>query len=167
MMRTQLADLIARCRGGPSVGRSTMAASEPRLPRKPLDRQPRRLSWIRRWRPTPAWAACAGLAMLGGVLHAAPPTGVVFTSFDGLFQVFSVRVDGSQRRQLTQGIKVYGWTAGSPDGTRIAFTSGIDDDTAIWMMDPDGGGQQRVFAAPTRDLFPTWSPDGENIAFNG
>ena len=35
----------------------------------------------------------------------------------------------------------------------------------ISTMDADGGNQQRLTENPAHDLYPSWSPDGERIAF--
>ena len=32
-------------------------------------------------------------------------------------------------------------------------------------MAPDGGDLERVTAGPARDIYPTWSPDGQRLAF--
>lgn len=67
--------------------------------------------------------------------------------------------------------------AWSPEGTKIAFTSkrpepsGSDaDDLDIWVMNADGSGLQLLTDDHTNgvaqpDRFPTWSPDGDQIAW--
>ena len=54
---------------------------------------------------------------------------------------------------------------GPPDGKRIAFTSYRDKDglnSEIYVMDADGGNQQRLTKNRKNDWFPSWSPDGGN-----
>jgi hypothetical protein len=55
---------------------------------------------------------------------------------------------------------------------KIAFASDRDFDEAvsnhreeIYVMDADGSNQIRLTNSPQEDLHPTWSPDGEEIAF--
>jgi Tol biopolymer transport system component/predicted Ser/Thr protein kinase len=55
----------------------------------------------------------------------------------------------------------------SPDGHRIAFTSGRSGSTEIWVCDEDGRNpvQLTSFAGPDVGS-PRWSPDGRQIAFD-
>jgi dipeptidyl aminopeptidase/acylaminoacyl peptidase len=49
----------------------------------------------------------------------------------------------------------------SPDGTRIAF-SALGD---LYVMDLPEGAPRRLAASPDGEYFPTWSPDGQWIAY--
>lgn len=49
----------------------------------------------------------------------------------------------------------------SPDGKRLAFTS-LDK---LYIMDLPGGAPKRLTDAPGMEFHPTWSPDGQWVAF--
>ena len=55
----------------------------------------------------------------------------------------------------------------SPDGRRIAFSSGRSGDVEeIWLASADGSGARQLTHGPgTRQTLPAWSPDGRQIAF--
>jgi Tol biopolymer transport system component len=82
-------------------------------------------------------------------------------------QVFSVRPDGSELRQLTHVPE--GSEAGAPDvspnGRRIVYISNVSGRFAVWTMWADGSHQHRLFGARRFDYFqPRWSPDGTRLA---
>ena len=57
----------------------------------------------------------------------------------------------------------------SPDGSRIAFTTGAPNyDREIWTMSAQGGDPQKVEAADENELLwnVQWSPDGGRIAYS-
>jgi Tol biopolymer transport system component len=56
----------------------------------------------------------------------------------------------------------------SPDGAKIAYTSSEADGKGdIWLMNPDGSGQERLTERPdTYDYFASWSPDGKYVVFS-
>jgi serine/threonine protein kinase len=58
------------------------------------------------------------------------------------------------------------WPDWSPDG-RIIYTEGFKGSGTwdIYVMNGDGGNRQVWLGGPTTDVQPTWSPDGQWIAF--
>ena len=48
---------------------------------------------------------------------------------------------------------------------QIAFMSDRDGNWQIYVMDINGRNQQRLTSNAHNDLSPSWSPDGERIAF--
>jgi TolB protein len=57
--------------------------------------------------------------------------------------------------------------APSPDGSKIAFMSfnRSGNNWEIWTMNPDGTNLQQLTENNNADGLPTWSPDGQSIAF--
>jgi dipeptidyl aminopeptidase/acylaminoacyl peptidase len=53
------------------------------------------------------------------------------------------------------------WT----DGSRLAFTSILDGNVELWVVNADGSGLQRLTDDPAEDSAPAWSPDGTHLAF--
>jgi dipeptidyl aminopeptidase/acylaminoacyl peptidase len=54
----------------------------------------------------------------------------------------------------------------SPDGNKIAFVSGRDNNTEIYTMNANGQGVDNLTNNPALDEWPAWSPDGNKIAFH-
>ncbi len=103
---------------------------------------------------------------------------IAFQSRQGQnIDIFLMDSDGSNRVRLTDFNGVQNiHPAWSPDGTRIAYASnrhqppvrGQFHEYEIYTMDPDGAMVQRLTrgASSTVAFFsPTWSPDGQRIAF--
>ncbi|MCW2879406.1 MAG: amidohydrolase [Sphaerisporangium sp.] len=94
---------------------------------------------------------------------------IVFQSYmDGRYHIWMMKPDGSQLRQLTSG----GWDdrepVYSPDGRQIAFSSDRDGgEYNIWILEVGGGKLRQVTQAATgvSNYYPTWSPDGTEIAY--
>src|SRR5262249_54859391 len=59
---------------------------------------------------------------------------------------------------------------GTPGDEWIAFASSrngtIGAQYSIWIMRPDGTQKQQVTDSGHLDLYPSWSPDGQKIAFS-
>lgn len=83
---------------------------------------------------------------------------------DGDFDLYSVRPDGSDLRQLTDAPGDDHYVSWSPDGSKIAFISDRDGENRLYVMNADGTAP--VAIATTKIVAaPSWSPDGSRIAF--
>jgi len=82
------------------------------------------------------------------------------------WDLFAIKADDSERRQLTDTRDFEQHPVWSPDGRRILFTRGdVTTNIDVWVMDEDGGNAQRLTEHPERDERAVWSPDGQTIAF--
>jgi dipeptidyl aminopeptidase/acylaminoacyl peptidase len=76
-------------------------------------------------------------------------------------QIWTVRIDGTNPRQITSGTSSSSSPRWSPDGRQIAYISGGQ----VWRMEPDGGDKEQVTRISTGAANPVWSRDGRWIAF--
>jgi Tol biopolymer transport system component len=91
---------------------------------------------------------------------------------NGLDQIFVMNSDGSEQTALTEAPLALSPPSWSPDGQYIAFTAYPEragDEIYVMpitgFMAEDGTGATKLTDEPASDLDPTWSPDGQYIAF--
>lgn len=53
----------------------------------------------------------------------------------------------------------------SPDGGRLAYSSDVDGDSEIYVVNTEGSEPRKLTDNAYGDLHPSWSPDGSRIAF--
>ncbi|KUL35406.1 hypothetical protein ADL22_27550 [Streptomyces sp. NRRL F-4489] len=93
-------------------------------------------------------------------------TRIAFQSFrDGVYQVWSLRPDGTDLRQHTSGTGYDLEPRWSPDGRRLAFASDRGNRSRIWVLDTAGGAPGAVTDADAAHAAPAWSPDGTRLAY--
>ena len=87
-------------------------------------------------------------------------------------EIYAMRPDGSERRQLTRNDVEDVDPDWSPDGRLIVFVRAQDSVPGastrrpdIFVMNGDGTHARRIYAAPQWANHPRWSPDGQRIAF--
>lgn len=93
-------------------------------------------------------------------------------------EIFSMKTDGSDLRQLTQCKSICTYGVMSPDGKRIAFrkvtqTPGFNwemtmgaRNSEVFVADADGANEVNVSNSAGYDGWPIWSPDGQWLLFS-
>ena len=90
------------------------------------------------------------------------------------YEIYVMDADGGNPQNLTNDLNDDRSPSWSPDGKRIAFESAregffrgeVGITYEIYVMDVDGGNQQRLTENRKNDWSPVWSPDGNRITFS-
>ena len=103
---------------------------------------------------------------------------IVFSSYrdndrDHNIEIYVMNADGSKPERLTNNVTEDEYPSWSPDGKRIVFSArreghvvrNLDLTYEIYVIDADGGNEQRLTENRSNDWDPVWSPDGKRIAF--
>ena len=54
----------------------------------------------------------------------------------------------------------------SPDGTKVAYAAGTEEEKHLWVVNADGSGARQLSKGiQYGDAYPAWSPDGKTILF--
>lgn len=80
-------------------------------------------------------------------------------------QLWSVKPDGSDKKQLTESEGISNWPTFTPNGKRIVFANSRENNYEIYSMNIDGSDELRLTSNALMDIRPQVSPDGKRIAF--
>jgi Tol biopolymer transport system component len=91
------------------------------------------------------------------------PAGYVWPLYP--YDIFSMNLDGTDLRRLTDNPKYDAEPVVSPDGKQVVFGSQREGDFDIYLMNIDGSGVRRLTDRVGYDGGPWFSPDGKKIVW--
>ena len=83
----------------------------------------------------------------------------------GPMQLWSVNLEGKDKKQLTETEGLTHWPSFTPDGKRIAYANSRENNYEIYIRDLDSGEEKRLTENRLMDIRPRLSPDGQRICF--
>lgn len=95
-------------------------------------------------------------------LLAQEPQGKLVFTFD--YDVYTYQFGAAEPIRITNGA-ISGETSWSPDGSKIAYVSFLNNQSDIYIMNADGTSSTPITADALTESAITWSPDGNYIAF--
>jgi Tol biopolymer transport system component len=81
------------------------------------------------------------------------------------FDIYTIRPNGRDLRQLTSAPSFEAWPNYSPDGKRITFTRDRKGNDDVFVMRADGSRKTQLTHNRARDFLSVFSPDGRFIAW--
>jgi len=91
---------------------------------------------------------------------------IAFAAYrNGQWDIYSIALDGSDPRQLTNDAFEDTDPAYAPDGSKIAFASDRENNWDVYILDLLTGEETRLTNSPHYDGAPSWNPDGESLAY--
>ena len=94
---------------------------------------------------------------------------IAYSHFEaGIPRIWTMKADGTDKRQITTGGIGDVMPAWSPDGQTIAFVRVGSGTSGIWLVNAAGGSERGLSLTAGMGLqqSPAWSPDGKLIAFS-
>ena len=89
---------------------------------------------------------------------------VSHTDEKGILQLYRMKEDGSDRRQLTHSERGCRMPACSPDGQKLVYVQQVGHGLCLRLSDVDGK-NAKVLIEEGRNLVPSWLPDSRHIVW--
>ena len=91
---------------------------------------------------------------------------IVYTSYVHLYPaIFSMNVDGSDKKESSTGLYLNASPSLSPDGTQVVFAGSQHGNTDIYVVGINGGNLRRLTNTRSLEAGPEWSPTGRQILY--
>ena len=92
---------------------------------------------------------------------------IAYTSYVRLFpQIWTMGLDGGDKREISTGIELNASPSLSPDGSQIAFAGSAKGNSDIYTIGSGGGsGLHRLTTSRALEASPVWSPTGRQILY--